>query len=381
MTIKINKNRILNTIASETPHGYREFRLVHGDICAEVADLLIVSANSGRGWPTGAVLIALQRRYGDLGLDKAGLIIPMAGFSPFQLHQEQDWYRTSAGVYRLTAPASAPFKALLMLRLPGAARFETDPAAIAAFRQAIQATFAALAALEFGGQCFQTIALPVLGGSRDYPKDGAIQTLLEIALHWLQVSRQTRQINFVVYEDDDIAGWSAAMDKVLGRTFEDGDYHQAIAELRAVLLARIAEILNRERDPLIRQALEQLALALQSQDHHTSIQQFGNFGRMTAEAMSQRLCRDLGLTPGESAFGNIELLGRSPDVAKWIYSYLHCLPILGNEAVHLAQRDQRIPKALAAGDLTVILSNLSRVLDFYRQWQAGRGAGSGSPAS
>jgi hypothetical protein len=220
----------------------------------------------------------------------------------------------------------------------------------------------------------------VLGGSRNYPKEGAIQTLLEIVLNWLQVSRQTRQINFVVHADDEIAGWNAAMDKVLGRTFEDGDYRQAIAELRAVLLARIAEILKSESDPLIRQALELLALALPTQDHHTSIQQFGNFGRMTAEAMSQRLCRDLGLTPGESAFGNIELLGRSPDVAKWIYSYLHCLRILGNEAVHLAERDQRIPKSLAAGDLTVILSNLSRVLDFYRQWQTGRSLRNGALA-
>lgn len=375
----MNKNSVVNTLAIEAPHGFREFRLVHGDICAEAADLLIVSANAG-GWPTGAVLNALEVRYGDLGLDEAGLVIPLAGHSPFQLQQEQVWYQSAAGVYRLTPPARAPFKHLLMLRLPGAANFENGPAAIAAFRQAIQATFAALAALEFGGQCFQTIALPVLGGSRHYPKEGAIQTLLEIALNWLRVSRQTRQINFVVHADDEIAGWDAAMDKVLGRTFEDGDYRQAIAELRAVLLARIAEILKSESDPLIRQALEFLALALPSQDHHTSIQQFGNFGRMTAEAMSQRLCRDLGLTPGESAFGNIELLGRSPDVAKWIYSYLHCLRILGNEAVHLAERDQRIPKSLAAGDLTVILSNLSRVLDFYRQWQTGRGMRNGSLA-
>ena len=79
-----------------------------------------------------------------------------------------------------------------------------------------------------------------------------------------------------------------------------------------------------------------------------------------------RLCRDLEIAPGKNAFGNIEQLEGSGIISKWINSYLHSLRILGNESVHLAerhQRIQRIPKALAAGDLVVILSNMVRVLD------------------
>jgi hypothetical protein len=99
------------------------------------------------------------------------------------------------------------------------------------------------------------------------------------------------------------------------------------------------------------------------------------FGRLTAEAMAARLCRDLGLTPGNNAFGNIERLEKSGSIATWINSYLHSLRILGNESVHLTERDQRTPRTLAAGDLIVILSNLARVLDFYRVWQAQRTRG------
>jgi len=107
-----------------------------------------------------------------------------------------------------------------------------------------------------------------------------------------------------------------------------------------------------------------------------SIQQFGVLGRLTAEAMAARLCRDLGLTAGTTAFGNIEHLQWNGNFSKWIKSYLHCPRILGNESVHLAERDRRIPKTLAAGDLIMILSNMAWVLDFYRLSRTQRMRGS-----
>ena len=76
-----------------------------------------------------------------------------------------------------------------------------------------------------------------------------------------------------------------------------------------------------------------------------------------------RLCRDLEIAPGKNAFGNIEQLEGSGIISKWIDSDVHSLRILGNEFVHLAERHQRIPKALTAGDLVVVLSNMVRVLD------------------
>jgi hypothetical protein len=60
-------------------------------------------------------------------------------------------------------------------------------------------------------------------------------------------------------------------------------------------------------------------------------------------------------------------ISESKYVSKWINNYLHCLRFLGNESVHLINKQDRIPESLSSGDLLVIFSNILRVLDFYIQ--------------
>lgn len=362
----------INTLSIETPHGYREFQLVHGDVSDQPADLMIFSTHAGHGRPTGRVLRALESRYGSLDLSNAGLVLPLSGHSPFHLWLESSSRDSTAGVYALQVPDDAPFKRLLMLRLHGAHRFDSQVAAINGYQRAIQGVFAAVAALEFVGECYRTIALPILGGARHFPKVEAVTALLQTALDWLRVSRHTDSIHFVVNDLTETGAWSTAMDKALDRTFADGDYSAASAELRNRLKDQIDTLLAEESEEGLRDVLRGVRAALSKAERDLSIQQFGVLGRMTAEAMAARLCRDLGMTPGTAAFGNIERLQGSSSISKWINSYLHCLRILGNESVHLVERDQRIPKTLTAGDLVVILSNMVRVLDFYQLWRAHR---------
>jgi len=127
------------------------------------------------------------------------------------------------------------------------------------------------------------------------------------------------------------------MDEALGRTFADGDYGAATAELRSRLRERIDELLATESDAGLRVVLADVRAATAKPEADLSIQQFGLLGRMIAEAMAGRLCHDLGLTPGASAFGNIEKLQAQGSISKWIHSYLHRLRILGNESVHIIE--------------------------------------------
>jgi hypothetical protein len=46
----------VNTLSVETPDGYRDFHLVHGDLSAQKADLLVFFANAGTERPVGRVL-------------------------------------------------------------------------------------------------------------------------------------------------------------------------------------------------------------------------------------------------------------------------------------------------------------------------------------
>ena len=181
------------------------------------------------------------------------------------------------------------------------------------------------------------------------------------------LSRYAEGIRLIVRDECDLNAWSLAMDESLGRTFAgEGDYRGAAIELRARLTEQIAALLQDEDDERLKGVLRDAGTAMARPETELAIQQAGVLGRLTAEAMAVRLCRDLEIAPGNNAFGNIEQLERSGIISKWINRYLHSLRILGNESVHLAERHQRIPKALAAGDLVLILSNMVRVLDFFR---------------
>ena len=365
----------INTLFVETPQGDRSFSLVHGDLSDEPSAMLVFSTHAGSGRPLGMVLDALESRFGPLDLDSAGLVLSLAGHSPFRLSDAPDFHDSAAGVYWVEPAAGMVCHGLLMVRLPGAVHFPSPQAALTAYHRAVGGVFSAMAALEFQGQQYPSLSLPVLGGARAYPKQEAIGMLLQAAMDWLAVSRFTSSVNFVITNDADIDAWSSAMDSALGRTFlADEDYSTASSELRDRLVEQIQALLHGEKDPCMRHVLTDLQAAMAQAPVQASIQHIGVLGRLVAEAMAARLCRDLGITPGPTAFGNIEKLQQVPSISKWINSYLHSLRVLGNESVHIAERDQRIPQTLAAGDLVVIFGNMARVLDFYRVWRARRGA-------
>ena len=368
----------INTLSIETPRGFREFELVQGDLADHPASLLIFSVNAGMA-PTGQVLRALVKRHGPLDLEQCGLVLSFAGYSPFRLSDPPGHFESLAGVYQVPRPRSfAPGRGLLMVRVPGAASFPSQDESIAAYARVVRGTFAAVAALELGGSHHDSIALSQLGGRRHFPKEDAIRHLLNAALGWLGMARHTEKISFVVYDPADVREWTQAMDCALGRTFDDGQYASALLELRTSMLEQIGKVLAWEQGHALKTVLGDIAAALEH-EQGLSIQQFGVLGRLLAEAVTGRLCSDLGLKPGQNTFGNLEALAKTPFVSKWIHSYLHSLRILGNESVHLTNTPEGLPGRLASGDLVVILGNMLRVIDFYRLWRTQPPAGWSGP--
>lgn len=56
-------------------------------------------------------------------------------------------------------------------------------------------------------------------------------------------------------------------------------------------------------------------------------------------------------------------------MSDWVRSYLHTLRVLGNEAVHLRDKRDRLPRDLEPEDVLVLLANILRVLDFWQSLQ------------
>ena len=207
----------------------------------------------------------------------------------------------------------------------------------------------------------------MIGGARSFSRKKIISILIENAISWLKYSRFTKEIYFVIYEKNEIEAWNKAMNEALGRTYENGEYKSSINGLRAELKEQTGTIINQIRNDDLKDILKSISNAL-SMSKELCIQQFGMYGRKLAECVSSQVCIDLGIKPVTNAFTNIEKISESKFVSKWINNYLHCLRILGNESVHLMDKQNRIPEALSSGDLLVIFSNILRVLDFYIQW-------------
>jgi hypothetical protein len=367
--------RMVNSLAVETFYGFKDFYLMCGDICDQPADLLVFSTHTGKSLPTGGVLTALRNKYGWLDLDSKKAILDLSDGSYFDLgaaHPKDPNYRVPSGTWLLEPTAGMPYKEILLVFLPAPHYFPSLDEALKSYRRAVECVFSSIAALEFQGKQYNSLSFSLLGGARSYPRLESMSSLISNAVRWLNYSKHTYKVFFTVYEESEVSGWSEAMNRSLGRTFSDGSYETSIKELRGSLKERIGVAESEFVDAGLKTILHEIAEGLGGKSE-LSIQQFGMLGRKLAESVSSLLCADLGIKPSTNTFSNIERIAECKQVSKWIHSYLHNLRVLGNEAVHIIDREERVPEALSSGDLLVILSNVLRVIDFYSLWLKRRG--------
>jgi len=362
----------INSLSFETYYGFKDFTLMYGDISEQPAELIVFSTHAGKGKPSGAVISALHQKFGNdiLDFDKMSQIISLTEKSYFNIgaiFPKDEKYNVPANTYLIEPKGNMPFKNILMLRLPGPKYFKNDTPPLNAYKISVVSIFSSIAALEFSGKQYKNISMSLLGGARSFSRTKIMSILLENAIKWLEYSRYTKEINFVIYEKKEIEAWNISMNEALGRTYDTGDYEKSIKELQGKLKEQINGIINNINNNDLKEILKTVSNAL-TNSKEICIQQFGMYGRKLTECISSQICIDLGLKPYNTIYKNIEQIEKNKKVSKWVNYYLHSLRVLGNESVHLSDKKNRIPESLSSGDLLVIFSNILRVLDFYELW-------------
>jgi hypothetical protein len=338
---------MVNSVSVETPHGFRTFELHSGDILANPADLLVISAPEAPGpRATGMLAEAMQKRFG-MAIDVSHI-----------------WMNFGAGisVCRQAAPEGLPFRHVLTLRIADA-----EPSADASdlYDRAVQAAFASIATQEFIGLSFRSIALPVLDRKRIRSYDAAVSALLHQAFFWLRHSAHTEVVRLFVYEREDLIAWNHAMNVTLGRSFVDSTSEEIAGRLCQEIVSKIdrgvlSGPLNELETPL------RTAIAV---PENICVQTVATFGRKLAEAVTEQLCRSQGLPLKRELMMNIEAVRCNKLVAEWICSYLHSLRVFGNEGVHsLGSKNAVTPSQLCSDDLLTILCAIRSVISFWDKY-------------
>ena len=355
----------INSVSVETANGYKTFNLVHGDVTAIPTDLLVVSTHGEpRMLPTGLVLDTLHEKYGiSIDPDCHWLSFAEGRWTCFQKQKTK-----------------APFRAILTVRIPQI-MWQQDPPAF--FDEAVRGVFASLASLEYMGQLFPIVSLPVLYGQRLCPehRPGAVESLIRHGLHWLKKSGHTHTIQFVVYNGHELQEWDQAMNTCMGRSLiaagTDGVINSLCQEIRQQATA--------QTDTRLQGTLEPLAFALAHSDR-LYVQSICVFGRKLVEEMLQVLMPLWGLKIQKELMNNIDTLEKAKCVAPWITSYMHSLRVFGNETIHArGETPGYRPHRMEKGDLVSALCAIRALLASWPEMtqekstglanNAGKGAG------
>lgn len=348
----------INSVSVETPQGLRTFELFAGDVFSQEADLLVISTHHEEDEPpSGPLVETIENTYG----------LPVDVSQPFMTF--------GGGVTACVQPGNdkTPFRQLLTMRI-AAPRSQENPSEF--YDRAIQSTFAAIAALEFLGNEFSGISLPVLvrKGIADY--ESAVRALLRHALQWLRQSRHTIEVSYFVFNPDELSEWDRAMNESLGRTYVDTRGESLVNGLCRDLCTVIDRGGLRDCPGNLETSLRNAV----ANPKLLCVQTVATFGRKLAEAVTEQVCHDLQLPLGRDLMSNIETVRSSKMLAAWITSYLHSLRVFGNEGVHsLAVKRGVVPSELSPQDLLSILCAIRAIVLFWSEWQRNRTKAANAP--
>lgn len=251
MSTADGKPETINSVSVETAQGYKTFNLMHGDITQVPTDLLVLSAyGDAVSSPEGQVVRALCRR--DV------FIAPEPHWLNFSERCWTSFQRQEGG---------GPLSALLTVFIRQLA-WTGDP--LPMFEEAVLGVFASLAALEYRGEAYKRVSLPVLYGQRIlmehsrgkelYPR--LIEILIRQGLLWLKKSDQTHTIQFVVFEENQMVAWDEAMNKTMGRSLISAGSDAVLVSL----CQEIVDVIHSRPDGRLAGAVVPLADALAHQD-------------------------------------------------------------------------------------------------------------------
>jgi hypothetical protein len=347
----VSKSELVNSMAIETPTGFRTFNLYAGSINNSTDPLLVVSSWEIHGYPGGSVIDSITDSY-KVRFDKLSPLINFGdGIGTFLVDP---------------TPVEVPWE-LLVVGLPGAegVRRPHPDDLLDQFKKGVWSLFGSLAALELRGQHFNSMSMPVLGGARDFCPNFVVSNLLTQSVDWLNSSKTMKTINAWVYEEKFIDTWIHAMDSALERQTISSASDTVAQALKDEIIVQL-DISQTLATPPFFDATTGLSRELKHDE--VSLQRLATFGRILVEQMAMQISIKAGLTWTGNLWEGITELGRRKIIAPWIVSHFHTLRVLGNELMHGHDEINYLPKDLQESDLVPVLACLSRLLSFWESW-------------
>jgi hypothetical protein len=334
----------LSVIGVETARGLCTVELVEGDVTQVSCDLLAVSAYQGGYFPTpGTVLGALQENHNFWLSDEN--VRPA-----FDL-------RDQFGIWVTQELLNLPFRRVLAVEMTALGP-ETGML-LRQLEESVENVFVGLAILESKGIDVRRLAMPMLGtGNQGLDPAAVVGPLIAKTRAAIARSSSLEKVQFVVRSSETAQLLLREIEREFGPTGPSLPTKALIGSLTEEIQS-IATSLASSTAGIQHRVAEEMREVMRNGTPTTS--SIGLLARRLAELVTDDLYRGASTI---DLYRKIEALAQV-GVSPWVVNYLHTLRVIGNEVVHLRERQNRLPPALSDEDIVMCLFCIQRVAQFW----------------
>lgn len=326
---------LVNLLEIKSNHGYRKFKLYHGDISDLTfqVDLVCVSAFKNGYNPVPRTLI------GSL-YEKKNIDLKNLASNP-----EID-LRPSENCFITKNIDDTYIKRILCLEMIGSnLNLENN----------LNNLLSTLYKAELAGIKISSIMFPLLGtGNQAIEPNSIVEVLLRKIEYLLTTSININEVNLVEINKDKCELLNKSMNQVLGRVSNIFKTSNIIK----TVIGNIQFLFNNHRTILNERSFNDLQIELEKESIDTTL----------LSVYSRNICEFIlaDLFPNHQKKDLVFMITnlRELNIPPWIESYFHMLRVFGNAYVH-EKLKARTPKEVSESDLIIVLFGLERVIEFY----------------
>jgi len=326
---------LVNLLEIKSNHGYRKFKLFHGDISDLTfqVDLVCVSAFKNGYNPVPRTLI------GSL-YEKKNIDLRNLASNP-----EID-LRSSENCFITKNIDDKYIKRILCLEMIGSnLNLENN----------LNNLLSTLYKAELAGIKISSIMFPLLGtGNQAIEPNSIVEVLLKKIEYLLTTSININEVNLVEINKEKCELLNMSMNKILGRVSNIFKTSNIIT----TVIGNIQLLFNNHKNKLNERSFNDLQIELGKESIDTTL----------LSVYSRNICEFIlgDLFPNQQKKDLVFMISnlRDLNIPPWIESYFHMLRVFGNAYVH-EKLKARTPKEVSESDLIIVLFGLERVIEFY----------------
>ena len=316
-------------------HARKRIELTIGDIAESRADLLI-SSSSVDQIPNGHVVKRLESYHGEM--------LTIRNFHPLKLFQTPRYPNSNMGIWLKRSALSTGQTLLLFAVTPKADFHDGFLAPLASLidllRHIDQGSLNLPSDLEAPLPPL-SIALPILGGNRDFPRLDLMRALIEKLSELIRGSTHLEVVSLYVFENREAEIWSKELEGALGRERSQRGQIE-LRELSETLKDNLLTCINTLRlipkvttSKLKHEVLVPLRVHLIHEP--ACVATLSTFGRKSWEAIIIHFMNALDIQPTSKLTGVFDALKKEFEARKMISSWvsLSLIKELGNAAAHI----------------------------------------------